>query len=166
MTLCNCAAWRPVTARSGATAPTAAAARSAAGGLPHAPPSAQPATASGAGDAAACNATGQPAPLQRACNPSACSLHTWTAGLWGPCDAPCGGRPTFLHQFGLLPLHLSAPRLYKLLSPCMTAMSMAGRVVLRSKFTSLVGMPSKKRNHFLDSCACICKWLYTEYHTH
>ena len=120
----------------------------------------------GAGDAAACNATGQPAPLQRACNPSACSLHTWTAGLWGPCDAPCGGRPTFLHQFGLLPLHLSAPRLYKLLSPCMTAMSMAGRVVLRSKFTSLVGMPSKKRNHFLDSCACICKWLYTEYHTH
>lgn len=46
-----------------------------------------------AADAASCNATGQPAPLQRACNPNACSLHVWAVGSWGPCDAPCGGEP-------------------------------------------------------------------------
>ena len=45
----------------------------------------------GAPDAASCNATGQPAALQRACNPSACSLHVWAVGSWGPCDAACGG---------------------------------------------------------------------------
>ncbi len=58
----------------------------------------------GSADAAACNATGQPAPLQRACNPNACGLHTWAVGLWGPCDTPCGGRPALLQTLILLSL--------------------------------------------------------------
>jgi len=74
----------------------------------------------GAPDVASCNATVQPAPLTQACNPSTCSLHVWTVGSWGPCDATCGGDMPPCKKLSVHALHhaSSAARSAHLLASC------------------------------------------------